>query len=115
MVTLKKRLTFLRAAMKYAAGRRIITRDEVLPELKIKDDGKRGKRVLQMNEFLQLRLALCGGFRRFAEVGQLTGFHTVSAARPPSGESSWLTASWLGGIEGSISSTATALAGQAGS
>lgn len=76
MVTLKKRLTFLRAAMKYAAGRRIITRDEVLPELKIKDDGKRGRRVLQMTEFRQLRLALCGSFRRFAEVAQLTGFHT---------------------------------------
>ena len=76
MVTLKKRLTFLRAAMKYAAARRVISRDEILPELKIKDDGKRGRRVLQMGEFRQLRLALCGGFRRFAEIGQLTGFHT---------------------------------------
>jgi hypothetical protein len=76
-ITIKKRFGFLRAAMKYAADRRVIRRDDVAALPRMKDDGQRGQRVLPLAEYRILRLALVGKFRTFADLAFWTGFHSL--------------------------------------
>jgi hypothetical protein len=85
-VTIKKRFWHLRAAIKYAAGRKIIKRDEV-PDLPfIKNDGRPGQRALGVAEFNRLRLAMCGRFRTYADLAMWTGHHSTDI---------WTFARWM--------------------
>lgn len=79
--TIKKRFTFLLAAMKYAVGRKILRRDDVPPMPALPDDSNRGKRALPLAEFRELRMATIDQFRRFADVSYWTGFHTRDVQR----------------------------------
>jgi integrase len=85
--TIKKRFTFLLAAMKYAAARRICRRDDVPDMPRLPDDSNRGKRVVTIAEFRELRLALPDRFRYFSDSSFWFGFHTRDVQR--------MTRSWI--------------------
>lgn len=74
-ITIKKRYKHLVAAMKYAADRRIIHRDDVPNLPPIPNDGHPGERALELAEYKQLRLALDGRFRIFCDLVFWTGMH----------------------------------------
>lgn len=81
--TAKKRFTFLLAALKYAADRRVpcagggVYRRADVPSMpRLPDDGNRGKRVVTLAEFRELALALPERFRVFAHASYWFGFHT---------------------------------------
>jgi integrase len=76
-VTIKKRFTFLIAAMKYAAARKVCQRGDVPDMPRMTDDGQRGQRVLPLSEYRELRLALPERFRQFADLSYWTGFHAL--------------------------------------
>jgi integrase len=85
--TIKKRFTFLLAAMKYAAARKIIRRDDVPDMPRLPDDSNRGKRVVTIAEFRELRMALPERFRAFSDGSFWYGFHTRDVQR--------MTRSWI--------------------
>jgi integrase len=75
-VTIKKRFVHLLAAMKFAAARGILRRDEIPQMPKIRNDGVAGARVLDLAEYKVLRMALQGRHRIFADLCFWTGHHT---------------------------------------
>lgn len=75
-VTILKRYKHLIAAMRYAAERRVIGRDDVPAIPPIPNDSRPGERVLDLMEFRQLRLALEGRYRDFGDVVYWTGLHS---------------------------------------
>jgi len=75
-VTILKRFKHFLAAARYAADRRVIARDEVPALPPIPNDGRPGERALELNEFRQLRLALDGKFRSFADIVFWCGLHS---------------------------------------
>lgn len=80
-VTIKKRFKHLIAAMRYAADRRVISRDDVPNLPPIPNDGRPGERALELSEYKQLRLALDGRFRTFCDVVFWTGMHSKDVWR----------------------------------
>lgn len=91
--TIKKRFTFLLAALKYAAARKVsheehlYRRDDIPDMPRLPDDSNRGKRVVTVSEFCELRLALPDKFRLFADAAFWYGFHTRDIQRMTRG---WL-------------------------
>jgi len=78
-VTIRRRLSFWLAAVRYAGQRGLLPKDAI-PEMPpwLRDDGRRGTDFYTMAQFAEFRLALPPGrFRRFAELGFWTGMHTV--------------------------------------
>lgn len=74
-VTLKKRLTFLRAVLKFAKKRRLLVEVPDLPRLK--DDGERKTAIHTVEQWQIVRELLpAGPFRRFYDLGFWTGHHT---------------------------------------
>lgn len=79
-VTLKKRLTFMRAALEHAHNMGEGPPPPKLPRLP--DDGNRGKVVHTRVEFAAFRLALPEGrFRALADLAYWTGMHTFDLFR----------------------------------
>jgi hypothetical protein len=85
--TVKKRFTFLLAALKYAAARKVecdgqrYRRDDVPDMPRLPNDSNRGKRVVTVAEFRELRLALPERFRLFADAAFWYGFHSRDIQR----------------------------------
>lgn len=75
LVTVKKRLVFLHAALKLAAARGIIRLDEVPPVPHIASDSRRMERFLTLLEYQQLRGALVGRMRTLVDLAFWTGQH----------------------------------------
>lgn len=75
-VTIGKRYDFLVAACKYAAGRKIVGKDDVPLAPTLPDDSSRGGHVLTVLEQQAFRLGLVDRFRRFCDAGFWTGQHT---------------------------------------
>lgn len=76
-VTIKRRLVFWRAAVKYAAMREVVPRGCV-PELPpwLRDDSVRCTDYYTTGQFAAFRMALPPGpYRRFADSGMWTGMH----------------------------------------
>ncbi len=76
-VTIKRRLVFLRAAMRYAAMCGYFPRDSI-PELpRLKDDGLARRSYHTIEQWRGFRAELAPGpTRRFADLGMWTGHHT---------------------------------------
>jgi len=77
-VTIKRRLVFWRSAMKYAAMRRLVSKDAI-PELPpwLVDDSVRSGAFYTLPQHLQFRMALPPGrYRRRADLSMWTGMHT---------------------------------------
>jgi hypothetical protein len=83
MVTLRKRLRLLRAAMFYAADHGMLTHMQV-PRLppQLHDDGKRGQDFYTVEEFERFREHVPeGAYRRFFDLGFWTGHHSLDIRR----------------------------------
>lgn len=82
-VTIKRRLSFWRAAVQYAAMRGVVPKAAV-PEMPpwLRDDGRRGTDFYTLGQFNEFRLALPPGrYRRFAELAFWSAMHTVDLAQ----------------------------------
>lgn len=76
-ITLRKRLTFLRAVLRHAYGMgHLVTSPPELPRLR--DDGDRNKTVLSRTQFAAFRMALPPGpHRKLADLAYWTGMHNL--------------------------------------
>lgn len=85
MVTLRKRLRTLRAALLYAADHGMLEHARV-PRLppQLHDDGKRGQDFYTVDEFMAFREHVPeGAYRRFFDLGFWTGHHSYDIRRAP--------------------------------
>lgn len=83
MVTLRKRLRMLRAAMLYAADHGMLEHARV-PRLppQLHDDGKRGQDFYTVDEYARFREQVPdGAYRRFFDLGFWTGHHSLDIRR----------------------------------
>lgn len=81
MVTLRKRLRMLRAALTYAHDHGLIARVPRLPP-QLHDDGKRGTDFYIVEEFQRFREHVPeGAYRRFFDMGFWTGHHAYDIRR----------------------------------
>lgn len=95
MVTLRKRLRMLRAALSYAHDHGLVDRVPRLPP-QLYDDGKRGTDFYTVDQFALFAAAIPEGpGRRFHELGFWTGLHSFDVRRY---ERQWLDPdyAWLG-------------------
>jgi hypothetical protein len=78
-VTIRRRLRFWRAAVRYAAQRGLVPKESI-PELPpwLKDDGRRCEDYYTLEQYQEFRLALPPGrFRRYVDLAFWTGMHTL--------------------------------------
>lgn len=82
-VTLRKRLVFLRAALRFAVARKILRADQVfdMAMLRLQPDGKRGGPVHTPTQHEAFREHLPERMRLFADVGFWTGHHSYDLFR----------------------------------
>lgn len=78
--TIKQRFKFLRQVQTYAAKRKVIGRDDVLPRIELPRDVLHKKPVPSISQFREFRFALAPGrFRWLADFFFGTGHHTADA------------------------------------
>lgn len=76
-VTIKRRLIFLRACLKYAQARGILVTLPMLPTKALRDDGERRKAFHTPEQFAVFREQIVPGARRwFCDLGFWTGHHS---------------------------------------